>query len=130
MESSITTHTGGCHCGRVKFEVDAPSDAKTVSCNCSICSMCGYVHLIVPLSKFRLLHGEDVVKTYTFNTEVAQHYFCGICGIKSYYIPRSNPNGISVNVNCISSDTKSNFQQDSFDGQNWEKNVASLNHAS
>eukprot|EP00553_Chaetoceros_curvisetus_P004715 CAMPEP_0204625336 /NCGR_PEP_ID=MMETSP0717-20131115/11097_1 /ASSEMBLY_ACC=CAM_ASM_000666 /TAXON_ID=230516 /ORGANISM="Chaetoceros curvisetus" /LENGTH=81 /DNA_ID=CAMNT_0051641013 /DNA_START=36 /DNA_END=278 /DNA_ORIENTATION=- len=78
-----------------------------------------YVHLIVPKSKFRLLKGRESLSTYTFNTGVAQHLFCSKCGIKSFYVPRSNPDGVSVNVNCIQSDTTSQLRRENFDGQNW-----------
>ena len=56
----MTTHRGGCHCGRVRFEVDAPAVIEATECNCSICSKVGYLHLIVAQSDFRLLQGEDM----------------------------------------------------------------------
>lgn len=94
-------YRGSCHCGAVQFEVEAPERIKCGDCNCSICSKSDYLHLIVPKSKFRLLKGEENLTTYTFNTEVAQHKFCKTCGIKSFYIPRSNPDGHDVNVRCL-----------------------------
>ena len=97
----MTTHEGGCHCGRIRFEVDVPADIEAAECNCSICRMSGYLHLIVRREDFRLLRGQQDIETYTFNTGVAQHYFCRQCGIKSFYVPRSHPGGISVNVNCL-----------------------------
>ena len=94
-------YSGHCHCGAVRFEVEAPEELVCQDCNCSVCSMTGFIHLIVPKSAFRLLAGEDSLTTYTFNTGVAQHYFCSTCGVKPFYIPRSNPDGYDVNVRCL-----------------------------
>ena len=119
-QHQFITHTGGCHCGRVRFEVEAPAELEAQLCNCSICSMTAYLHLIVPASRFRLVQGEDDLATYTFNTGVAQHRFCTHCGIKSFYIPRSNPDGVSVNVRCLESETIAKVRITDFDGRNWE----------
>lgn len=124
----MVTHRGGCHCGQVKFEVEAPEELDAQLCNCSICSMTSYLHLIVPKDSFHLLKGAEVLSTYTFNTHVAQHYFCPTCGIKSFYIPRSNPNGISVNVRCLQPETIKQIHITSFDGQNWELHADELAH--
>ena len=113
-------HKGGCHCGRVRFEVDAPSRLALSNCNCSICSMSGYQALIVERSAFRLLQGEDDLATYRFNTGIAQHYFCRHCGIKSFYVPRSHPDGISVNARCLDPGTVESVSTTPFDGQHWE----------
>ncbi len=118
----MTTHKGGCHCGRVRFEVEAPSDLLLSDCNCSICSMVGFQHLIVPKSDFKLLQGEDQLRTYKFNSGVAQHYYCSHCGVKSFYVPRSHPDGISVNGRCLDPDTISSLTLKPFDGRHWEKN--------
>ena len=120
------THRGGCHCGRVRFEVDAPAEFEVDLCNCSICSMTAYLHLIVPKSRFRLLQGEEHLATYTFNTGVAQHHFCRVCGIKSFYVPRSNPDGISVNARCLDPATIASIRVRDFDGRNWEANAHRL----
>ena len=117
----MAVHKGGCHCGRVSFEVEAPSDLSLDECNCSICDMVGYQHLIVPRSRFRILQGEDQLSTYEFNTGVAKHYFCSHCGVKSFYVPRSHPDGISVNGRCLDRDTVSSVTLTPFDGQNWEQ---------
>jgi hypothetical protein len=95
------THRGGCHCGAVAFEVDAPARITVSDCNCSICRMSGFLHLIVPRTRFRLLRGAASLSTYTFNTRTAQHLFCRHCGVKSFYVPRSNPDGYSVNARCL-----------------------------
>jgi hypothetical protein len=124
----MVTHTGGCHCGAVRYEVEAPAALDVELCNCSICSMTSYLHLIVPASRFRLIRGDDALATYTFNTGVAQHRFCSICGIKSFYVPRSNPDGISVNVRCLRPETIETVRVRSFDGRNWEANAHQLAH--
>lgn len=122
----MTTHKGGCHCGRVRYEVDAPNEIEGTRCNCSICRMTGYLHLIVPKNRFRLISGEHEVATYRFNTGVAQHYFCRQCGIKSFYVPRSHPDGISVNINCLDPASIASIKVSRFDGANWEQNVDTL----
>ncbi len=122
----MTTHTGGCHCGSVRFDVDAPATIDATQCNCSICQKSGHLHLIVATGDFRLLQGEDSLETYTFNSHIAKHYFCRHCGIKSFYIPRSHPNGVSVNVNCLDRETIVAINIHPFDGRNWEQNIAKL----
>lgn len=122
----MTTHKGGCHCGAVSFEVDAPAELVVQECNCSICAKTGFLHLIVPHSRFRLLSGKDALTTYTFNTGVAQHHFCSRCGIKSWYVPRSHPDGVSVNARCLDSDTIEGLVVERFDGRNWEQNISQL----
>ena len=116
-----TTHTGGCHCGAVRFEVQAPARIEVIDCNCSICSKTGYLHLIVPKSRFRLLQGEEVLRTYTFNTGTAKHLFCSVCGIKSFYVPRSHPDGFSVNARCLDEGTVEAMAVVQGDGKNWEQ---------
>ena len=117
----MVTHTGGCHCGRVRFEVDAPAEIVVNECNCSMCGKLGYLHLVVPKSRFRLLRGAEHLTTYTFNTGVARHLFCSVCGIKSFYVPRSNPEGISVNARCLDEGTVTGMTLQKIDGRNWEK---------
>ena len=123
MDAVELVHTGGCHCGRVRFEVTAPAAISVAECNCSICAKSGYLHLIVPKSRFRLLAGEESITTYTFNTGVAQHFFCKVCGIKSFYVPRSDPDGISVNARCLDPETVSRMEVRPFDGRNWEASI-------
>ena len=87
-----------------------------------MCYMVGYQHLIVPKRDFLIVQGEDQFLTYEFNTGVAQHYFCSHCGVKSYYVPRSHPDGISVNARCLERDTIRSTTLEPFDGCNWERN--------
>ena len=126
----MATHTGGCHCGRVRFEVIAPAKLKVADCNCSMCSKSGYLHLIVPADRFKLISGRDVLTTYSFNTHIAKHFFCSVCGVKSFYVPRSHPDGISVNARCIDSDTIESMSVQPFDGREWEKGRAAYRDAS
>lgn len=126
----MQTHRGGCHCGRVRFEVDAPEDIEVNACNCSICRCSGYLHLIVPKSHFRLVSGDECLTSYRFNTGVAEHLFCPTCGIKSFYIPRSHPNGYSVNARCLDTGSIRHCSVREFDGANWEQAVADLSRAS
>ena len=129
-EHELVWHKGGCHCGAVTFEVQAASVIEAHDCNCSICQKSGYLHLIVPADQFKLTSGKDALSEYTFNTGVARHYFCKTCGIKSFYVPRSNPDGVSVNVRCLEPGTIEQLRVVKFDGQNWEKNAGSLSHLS
>jgi len=123
---SLVKHSGGCHCGVVKFEVEAPAEIEAVECNCSICSKSGFLHLIVPKSQFTLIQGAESLSMYTFNTCVAKHLFCKVCGIKSFYIPRSHPDGYSVNVRCLEPATIIKITVAPFDGKNWEEHVVDI----
>jgi hypothetical protein len=129
-EQKYVIHHGGCHCGAVRFEVEAESVIEAHDCNCSICRKSGYLHLIVPAERFRLIAGSDALSEYTFNTRTARHYFCRTCGIKSFYVPRSNPEGISVNVRCLEPGTIEQLRVLQFDGENWEANAPGLAHLS
>ena len=120
---------GACHCGAVAFEVDAPTPLRVQDCNCSICTKAGFLHLIVPKSRFRLLRGEGNLTTYTFNTGVAKHTFCRTCGMKPFYTPRSNPDGIDVNVHCLDP-VPGDMVIEPFDGRNWEASGPALAHLS
>lgn len=122
-------HRGGCHCGHVRFEVEAPPQVTCRECNCSICSMSGYLHLIVPKSKFKLLSDASGLACYSFNTGVAKHFFCRNCGVKSFYIPRSNPDGYDINVRCLSPAPEALIIEP-FDGRNWEQHAHEVAHLS
>ncbi|MFO1319680.1 MAG: GFA family protein [Burkholderiales bacterium] len=111
---------GGCHCGRVRFEVAGDLDKATI-CNCSICAKKGFVHLIVPQAQFKLLSGQPDLASYRFNTGVANHLFCSHCGIHAFYVPRSDPDKIDVNVRCLDGVDLSAREFATFDGRNWEE---------
>ncbi len=116
---------GSCHCGAVKFEIEAPKAVEVEDCNCSICAKSGFLHLILPLNQFKLLQGKDMLTTYSFNTGVAKHTFCRHCGIKPFYYPRSNPDGIDINLRCLDNQPKM-VKVTPFDGQNWEQHAYKL----
>ncbi|QSX40085.1 GFA family protein [Shewanella cyperi] len=122
-------YRGSCHCQAVQFEVECPDTVEVEDCNCSICSKAGFLHLIVPLSQFTLLRGADKLTTYSFNSHVAKHTFCRICGIKPFYTPRSNPDGIDINLRCLD-EKPANIRIVKFDGQNWEQHAHALAHKS
>jgi len=113
--------TGGCHCGAVRFEVLAPEEIEATECTCSICRKTGYLHLIVGKERFRVVAGADKLTTYTFNTGTAKHHFCSTCGIKSFYVPRSHPEGFSVNVRCLDDGQVTVGSIGLFDGEHWEE---------
>jgi len=120
-KQGMITHKGGCHCGQVRFEAIAPARVRVSECNCSICSKSGYLHLIVPADRFTLLSGKDVLSEYRFNTRTARHLFCSVCGVKSFYVPRSHPDGFSVNARCIDPGTIEEMTVTSTNGREWEK---------
>eukprot|EP01091_Cochliopodium_minus_P014933 TRINITY_DN5183_c0_g1_i1.p1 TRINITY_DN5183_c0_g1~~TRINITY_DN5183_c0_g1_i1.p1 ORF type:complete len:135 (-),score=22.25 TRINITY_DN5183_c0_g1_i1:39-443(-) len=133
MEEELVTYEGGCHCKSVRYRVKAVKSLVCQECNCSICIMKGFVHLIVPNKNFELVEGKDAIKTYTFNTKVAQHLFCSNCGICSYYVPRSNPNGYSINVRCLDEFVSGKLivTLEKFDGRdNWENHAKEISHLS
>jgi len=122
-------YQGSCHCGAVKFEIEAPENIEVDDCNCSICSKAGFLHLILPLSQFKLLSGRSDLATYQFGSGIAKHTFCKHCGVKPFYTPRSNPDGIDINVRCLDT-TPKKMTIVQFDGQNWEENAHKLAHKS
>jgi hypothetical protein len=123
-DAQMSWKRGGCHCGAVRFEVLAPDEIEVRECNCSICAKSGHLHLIVDKERFRLTQGEDKITTYRFNTGTAKHHFCAVCGVKSFYVPRSKPDGYSVNVRCLDDGQVSVVKVTPFDGQHWEQAFA------
>ena len=119
------TYTGGCHCGAVRFRVTTDL-AGILDCNCSICAKKGFLHLIVEPEQFELLTDRAALSTYTFGTGAAKHMFCATCGMHPFYVPRSHPDKIDVNVRCIEALDLGNLQITPYDGQNWEQARADL----
>ncbi|XP_017717703.1 PREDICTED: centromere protein V [Rhinopithecus bieti] len=117
----LVKHTGGCHCGAVRFEVWASADLHIFDCNCSICKKKQNRHFIVPASRFKLLKGAEHITTYTFNTHKAQHTFCKRCGVQSFYTPRSNPGGFGIAPHCLDEGTVRSMVTEEFNGSDWEK---------
>ena len=117
--------TGGCHCGAVRFTAGLPeSPVPALDCNCSVCRRTGFLHIIVPHEDFVLQSGREKLTSYRFGTGTAEHLFCGVCGVKSFYQPRSHPEAWSVNAHCL--DEPVELAIEHFDGANWEKARAGL----
>jgi len=114
-------HFGSCHCGKVQFEVLAPKNLVVYDCNCSICAIKHNIHFVVAERNFKLLEGADHLACYQFNTRQAQHLFCKICGVQSFYKPRSNPDGYGINPNSLDQSTVESIKIIKYDGRNWEK---------
>jgi hypothetical protein len=129
-EPARSWHDGGCHCGAVRFSAELPDAFEVEDCNCSMCAMSGNIHVILPPGRFRLVQGADNLAEYRFNTRRARHLFCKTCGIKSFYIPRSNPDGFAVTWRCLDDWDQLDVTVTPFDGQNWEANAGRLAHKS
>ncbi|HYJ53374.1 MAG TPA: GFA family protein, partial [Allosphingosinicella sp.] len=117
---------GGCHCRAVRFEADVPETVTVLDCNCSICAATGFLHLIVPHEGFRLLSGDAALTSYRFGTGAANHLFCSVCGIKSFYQPRSHPEAWSINLNALDDASGLAVTVAAFDGRDWEAAKARL----
>jgi hypothetical protein len=118
--------SGGCHCGAVRFEAEVSTKIEVLDCNCSICAKTGFRHVIVPHGEFRLVRGEEALASYRFGTGTANHLFCGTCGVKSFYQPRSHPGAWSVNLNALDDVSGLEVSARPFDGRQWEKAAAKL----
>ena len=113
---------GRCHCGAVEFSAHTDQDIA-LECNCSICQMGGFIHVIVRAENFSLIAGGEYLTKYRFHTGIAEHTFCNHCGVKPFYKPRSHPQGYSINWRCLPSETRRLFTIKAFDGQNWDENI-------
>ncbi len=128
--SELNRYSGGCHCGAVRFEVDLQAPIEAQACTCSICEKTGFIHIIASASRFRIIKGADNLEEYKFNTGTAKHLFCKTCGIKAFYVPRSNPDGWSVNARCLDGYPDLPLEMIApFDGKDWE-NQPSIAHKS
>ena len=121
-------YEGACHCGALQFRLNTRSPSALLRCNCSICELEDFLHWIMPLSHFEWISGE--ANTYRFGSGVARHTFCPTCGVKPFYFPRSNPDGVSINARCVPGLNWRALPVDEFDGQHWEQNAATLSHLS
>ncbi|WOE74228.1 GFA family protein [Alterisphingorhabdus coralli] len=124
--SETVTVEGGCHCGAVRFSANVEREPVLLDCNCSICRRTGYLHLIVPHADFTLLSGADALTSYRFGTGAAEHLFCRVCGIKSFYQPRSHPDCWSVHYGCLDNPELLSPEHRLFDGANWEQAAEAL----
>ena len=121
-------YEGACHCGALQFRLNTRPPSALLRCNCSICELEDFLHWIMPLSHFEWISGE--ANTYRFGSGVARHTFCPTCGVKPFYFPRSNPDGVSINARCVPGLNWRALPVDEFDGQHWEQNAATLSHLS
>ena len=113
--------SGSCHCEAVRFRISLPASAvELLDCNCSICAKTGFLHLIVPHTDFELASGADALTSYRFGSSAAEHLFCKVCGIKSFYQPRSHPTAWSFNFRCLDEGHGLAATIRAFDGRNWE----------
>ncbi len=128
--ADVSWRPGGCHCGDVRFEVMTAETVEAQTCNCSVCAKTGFIHVIVPDSRFRITKGAERLTTYTFNTHTARHTFCSTCGVKAFYRPRSNPDGWSINARCLDDTAGLEITVEPFDGRNWELHADTLAHLS
>ncbi|MBL9102201.1 MAG: GFA family protein [Myxococcales bacterium] len=112
------TYTGGCHCGRVRFEVQANLDT-VISCNCSICSKSGFLAAFTPAAAFKQTSGQDSMKEYLFNKMRAHHQFCTHCGIKPFSHGKGPDGGDMVvfNVRCLDDIDLAGLKLTPFDGK-------------
>lgn len=116
---------GGCHCGAVRFQVTLRG-GELLDCNCSVCRRKGFLHLIVPPEDFTLLSGAEALVEYRFNTRVAVHRFCRVCGVHPFYTPRSHPDQVDVNARCLDGGLPAGLPLRTFDGQRWEESVGEI----
>ena len=107
--------------------MNLPDSVVAVSCNCSMCSKTGFIHLFVEKDDLKIERGAESLTTYTFGTHTAKHTFCSKCGVKPFYVPRSHPDGWSVNLRCLDEDANLQLRFQEFDGANWEKNINEIN---
>eukprot|EP01084_Bolivina_argentea_P220845 374187_1 len=119
--NDLVTHYGSCHCGLIQWEAIASPNVVAWDCDCSICRQKGNLHMIIPQERFKLLSNPSLLTTYTFNTHKAKHKFCKKCGVQSFYHPRSNPDGIGIQIYSIKPGTIKNIEIKTFGGKNWEK---------
>jgi hypothetical protein len=116
--AELAKHGGGCHCGRVRYEVETKLE-PVVSCNCSICQKRGALLTFVPVAQFKLLSGESDLTDYQFNRKVVHHLFCKTCGIGAFG-NGSGPNGeemVAVNVRCLDDIDLDALSVTTFDGK-------------
>lgn len=120
-EDKLVQYAGKCHCGKVRFTCIAPQHLVVWRCNCSLCNMRKNDHFVVPESLFTLEeYSKEWLTEYTYNTHTAKHLFCKVCGITSFYRPRSNPDGFGITIWCVMDPQPLSVETKHFDGENWE----------
>lgn len=96
----MALYQGSCHCGAVRYTVEAEPVELTV-CDCSLCRRRNAVMMAVPVAALTLLEGQEALTLYRWNTGVARHFFCSVCGIYTFHQKRSAPDHYGVNVFCL-----------------------------
>lgn len=116
--TSANQHTGGCHCGAVRYQVEVDLSKPVVQCNCSICSRTGTLLTFVPPTAFKLLQGEENLTDYQFNKKVIHHLFCKTCGIRSF-ARGQGPSGpmVAINTRCLDDVDATTLPTHSYDGK-------------
>lgn len=111
-------HTGGCHCGAVRYSVEIDLTKPVIACNCSICQSTGTLLSFVPAESFKLETGEDSLTDYQFNKKVIHHLFCKVCGVRSFARGKG-PKGptVAVNTRCLDGVNLEALQVTHFDGR-------------
>ena len=118
-------YRGSCHCGKVRFELDA--DIKYLTdCNCSLCRRKGALWQGATDAQLRILEGEGDLTLYQFGTNTAKHYFCKHCGIQPFTRPRLDPTRWAVNVRCLEGFDPRGYKIHVFDGEHWEEAAAAF----
>jgi hypothetical protein len=117
--STTPSHSGGCHCGAVRYRVELDLSKPVIQCNCSICARTGTLLAFVPESGFTLEKGEQNLTDYQFNKQVIHHLFCKTCGVRSF-ARGSGPNGpmVAVNTRCLDDVDVTTLNIQHFDGKN------------
>ncbi|HET6146527.1 MAG TPA: GFA family protein [Polyangia bacterium] len=116
--SELQTYSGGCKCGKVRYEVKADLSTPVISCNCSMCGRAGTLLTFVPAAQFKLLSGEDSLTDYQFNHHVLHHLFCKVCGIKSFIrgVGKDGPT-VAINARCLEGVEVADLKINHFDGR-------------
>lgn len=111
-------YQGGCHCGTVRYEVEADL-ANPITCNCSYCAKRGGILVFAPAESFSLKSGAGDLREYRFNSKTIQHLFCGTCGMESF-ANGVKPDGtkmVAVNVRCLDGVDLDALKPHQFDGR-------------
>jgi len=127
-EGALMVHRGGCHCRSVRFEVRASANLHVLECNCSLCTKKQNRHFIVPVKNFKLVKGHDAMSTYSYGSHQAKHFFCKKCGVQSFSIPRSNPDGYAITLHCLDEGTVKKVKVEKFNGKDWDTAIKKSPH--
>lgn len=114
----METKTGGCHCKKVRYEVEIDLSKAVIECNCSYCERQGLLLSFVPGDKLTIVSGEDDLTEYHFNTGKIAHLFCSTCGVQCFGRAdmESGP-GAAINVRTIDGIDLSKLERMPFDGR-------------